>query len=62
MFDFGIRALIDVRSLPNYEEGVYLSYSVRGRVLPRITGPKGENAVFSGVFFGRPKGRTEFLP
>ena len=44
-------ALLDTRTISNFENGKYFTWRVTGRVTFRITRVLGPNAVLSGIFF-----------
>ena len=46
-------AVLISRSVADFKEGKYLVYDMSGHVKVRITTEEGENAVISGVFFGK---------
>jgi hypothetical protein len=54
LIDDATGAVLDTRMLANFENGIYLSWMVMGDVTIVLTntGGGGNNAVFSGLFFG----------
>src|SRR5262249_52898851 len=45
-------AVLDSRTLANFQGGQYLSWNLTGNVVLRVTNLSGPNAVVSGLFFG----------
>ena len=52
VLDAATGALLDARTVSNFQGGQYLVWMVRGNVRLRMTRLTGANAVVSGVFFG----------
>ena len=50
--DAGNGAVLETRTISNFQGGQYLAWTIQGHVLLRVTRLGGANAVVSGVFFG----------
>jgi len=52
VLDAVTQAVLDTRTLSNFNGGVYLVWNIKGHVTFRITQLSGANAVVSAIFFG----------
>jgi hypothetical protein len=50
--DAATGALLDQRSVSDFQTGVYVVWQIKGSVRVRVTRTQGTNAVVSGLFFG----------
>ncbi|HEX4085260.1 MAG TPA: hypothetical protein VHY22_10140, partial [Chthoniobacteraceae bacterium] len=54
VLDAATGAVLDSRSIPGFEEGEYLVWTLTGHVIIQVTNQvNGSNAVISGLFFGQ---------
>jgi hypothetical protein len=49
-------AVLDTRNISSFQNGLYLSWNVKGSIRVRVTKTAGNNAVLNGIFFDPPTG------
>jgi hypothetical protein len=56
ILDSASGSVLDTRNINNFQNGIYLSWNVKGSIRVRVTKTAGNNVVLNGIFFDPPTG------